>query len=256
MTNQLPIKVLIPSYNNEVYVTENVMSALDQDYDNFEVLYLNDASTDKTPELLGNITDPKLKIISQPKRIGNVGQIYNAVHNHTNKEDICIILDGDDLFPHDQVLNRVNEEYQNINTWMTYGSYETNTGGKGCSEPIPQSVIVANSHRRSQWRASHLRTFKSWLFREIKRKDLMYNNGWFNTAGDLAITFPLLEMAAQHASFIPDVLYLYNDDTGQNDHILRRKKQIAMEMIIRRMPPYHPIKPFMNDTYLHENSPW
>ena len=41
-------KIVVPSYNNEQWVEPNIASILNQTYDNFDVLYIDDASTDST----------------------------------------------------------------------------------------------------------------------------------------------------------------------------------------------------------------
>ena len=43
--------ILICSYNNEKYIYKNLLSAVNQNYKNFEIIYINDLSTDKTEEL-------------------------------------------------------------------------------------------------------------------------------------------------------------------------------------------------------------
>ena len=243
------IRIIIPSYNNEKWLKANVESALNQDHKDFQILYCNDAASDSSLSLLSQITDPRLKVITATRRKGNVNGIYNAVHQHTQPDDICIILDGDDTLAHPQVLSRVQAEYNNPNVWLTYGSYRTSSGDIGCSQPIPARVIHSNSHRRAPWRSSHLRTFRSWLFKNIKAEDLQIGNRWINTAGDLAIMFPMLEMAGDHSSYIPDILYIYNDNTGHNDHILRRQQQIQMEMRLRSAQRYQPLTPKAIDCY-------
>ena len=40
--------IVIPSYNNEQWVKKCLGSALGQDYDNYDVVYINDCSTDNT----------------------------------------------------------------------------------------------------------------------------------------------------------------------------------------------------------------
>ena len=54
-------KIVVPSYNNEKWIATNIESIKEQNYANFEVLYINDKSTDRTEELyhkyVGN--DPK-----------------------------------------------------------------------------------------------------------------------------------------------------------------------------------------------------
>ena len=53
--NKNKFKIVIPSYNNEQWVEPNVASILNQTYTNYDVLYINDASTDNTLTLVNEL---------------------------------------------------------------------------------------------------------------------------------------------------------------------------------------------------------
>ncbi len=55
MSKQNKFKIVIPSYNNEKWVEYNTASIISQTYKNYDVLYINDKSTDNTPNLIENI---------------------------------------------------------------------------------------------------------------------------------------------------------------------------------------------------------
>ena len=60
MKNNLPlISILIPVYNREKYILETVSSALSQDYLNFEVIVIDNNSTDNTLKILNSICDKR-----------------------------------------------------------------------------------------------------------------------------------------------------------------------------------------------------
>ena len=58
----------IPVYNGMPYLPESLQSVLQQTYPNFEVVVINDGSTDDSLEYLKSIRDPRLRVISQPNR--------------------------------------------------------------------------------------------------------------------------------------------------------------------------------------------
>jgi chlorobactene glucosyltransferase len=62
-SSNLKVSVLIPARNEERTIKDCVNSILNQDYENFEVLVLNDNSTDNTSQVLKNIESDKLKIL-------------------------------------------------------------------------------------------------------------------------------------------------------------------------------------------------
>ena len=80
------------------------------------------------------------------------------------------------------------------------------SSSKQASNPAP--VIL---RAISGFLCSHLRTYKRWLVDKIDGTDFQIDGRFYPCAGDLALMFPMVEMAGPaHARFIEDVLYLYN----------------------------------------------
>lgn len=126
MEKQNKFKIVIPSYNNEQWVEPNVASILNQTYTNYDVLYINDASTDNTlalvNELVLNYNLSNWKVINNPV---NKKRGYNVTpHNKhivefmKDDEDILVFVDGDDWLFDKNVLFKLNEYYNELNPWM------------------------------------------------------------------------------------------------------------------------------------------
>jgi len=65
--NTPSVSVLVPTYNGESTITRCVESVLSQDYPAFEVVVVDDASTDQTSEQLARIKDPRLTVLVNDK---------------------------------------------------------------------------------------------------------------------------------------------------------------------------------------------
>ena len=103
----------------------------------------------------------------------------------------------------------------------------------------PRFIRQFNLFREYFWYASHLKTFRHDLWLSINYLDLLDQNGQFySVAWDLAIMFPLLEMAGNRQEFVEDVLYVYNDENPISDHRIRRKEQILAGKEIRQKRKY------------------
>ncbi len=59
------VSVIMSVYNGEKYVKTSVESILTQTFKNFELIIINDGSTDRTPDLLGSYQDARIRIIHQ-----------------------------------------------------------------------------------------------------------------------------------------------------------------------------------------------
>jgi len=60
------ITVLMPAYNAGKYIAEAIASVLAQSFGNFELLVINDGSTDNTDEVVKTFTDERIRLINQP----------------------------------------------------------------------------------------------------------------------------------------------------------------------------------------------
>ena len=87
------ISVVIPLYNKEMTIKHSLSSVLSQDYDDIEVIVVNDGSTDNSVEVVKSINDSRIVVIEQenggPSKARNTG-IRNA------KGEWLVTLDADD----------------------------------------------------------------------------------------------------------------------------------------------------------------
>ena len=87
------ISVIIPLYNKEPIIERSLQSVLSQDYDDFEVVVVNDGSTDRSADIVRSINDPRIRLIEQenggPSKARNTG-VKNA------KGEWILFLDADD----------------------------------------------------------------------------------------------------------------------------------------------------------------
>jgi glycosyltransferase involved in cell wall biosynthesis len=241
------IAVIIPSYNNCQWYKFNLSSLFAQDYDNFRAIYIDDCSSDRTAKLVeefirDNNLDKRIHLIRNLVRIGAMENLYNVIYS-CDDDEIIVILDGDDWFAHNGVLNKLDTVYSDPNCWMTYGQYISWPDNMaGYSGQIPSDIIETNNFRGYEWCASHLRTFYAWLFKMIRKEDLISPDGsFYSMAWDQAIMFPMLEMAGFRAKFISDVLYIYNAANPIGDSKVNRQLQRELETIIRLQKRYCPL---------------
>lgn len=237
--------IVIPSYNNEKWANKNILSALNQNYNDFRIIYTDDLSPDNTFEKVKSIVDQhanksKTTLIRNEVRVGALENLYNMIHSCSDDE-IILTLDGDDWLSDENVLNKLNEVYKE-DVWMTYGQYQNYPDkGIGIATKIPDNIINSNNFRQYHWCSSHLRTFYAWLFKNIKKEDLMYSGKFAQSAWDMFIMFPMLEMAGKHSKFISDILYIYNLENPINDHKVDRSLQQRLDRVSRSMKKYSPI---------------
>ena len=117
---------------------------------------------------------------------------------------------------------------------MTYGGFVCYDGNEQGipklphpqSTPYPDFVHKYKLYRKDQWRASHLRTFKSFLIKKVNNKDLrsLINKEYYWHAADLAHQFPCLEMCPQHKIGVVDFYtHVYNQTPSNQTRTAERE---------------------------------
>ncbi len=90
------VSVIIPAYNTEAYIKRAIDSVLSQTFEDFEIVVVDDASTDGTVEVLKTIQDPRLKLFCQPQNGGAGAARNRALEEATG--DWIAVLDSDDWY--------------------------------------------------------------------------------------------------------------------------------------------------------------
>jgi glycosyltransferase involved in cell wall biosynthesis len=88
------VSVIIPAHNSSAYLADALRSALQQDYDNKEIIVVDDGSTDSTPRVLSSFKD-EITILRQAN--AGPGAARNRALKHANGHYIAF-LDADDYW--------------------------------------------------------------------------------------------------------------------------------------------------------------
>jgi len=231
-----PLVVIACSYNNIKWAKKNLDSIFFQRYRNYRVIYVDDGSTDGTADFVEHYIkdhdiEDKVIFIRNKQRLRKLANVYRAIHLCKDNE-IVIMVDGDDWLAHRGVFKFINREYNDKNVWFTYGQYrneparEAERWGfsvKGYCRPVPSKIQERKAYRRRNFVYMHPRTFCSWIFKLIKLEDLIavdvkgFRGDFYPASNDLAIFYPIVEMAHKRTRFIPKILYirnLYSDIVG------------------------------------------
>jgi glycosyltransferase involved in cell wall biosynthesis len=73
------VTVLLPVFNGARHLRESVGSVLAQRFTDFELLVVDDGSTDETPEILASIPDPRLRVVRNDGNIGLVATLNRGL---------------------------------------------------------------------------------------------------------------------------------------------------------------------------------
>lgn len=120
------VSVIVPLYNYEKYIGENIESVQNQKYDNWELIIIDDCSTDSSVNVVNKyLKDSRISLISTSVNSG-----YSTAKNEgilVSRGEYITTIDADDMLTRKSLLHRVsflrnNPKYQ----WVHGKAYEFN----------------------------------------------------------------------------------------------------------------------------------
>lgn len=89
------VSVIVPAYNASAFLRQSVESILSQTFTDFELIVVDDCSTDDTPAILASYTDPRLRVVRNPHNLGVVGARNRAME--LARGELVASFDADDV---------------------------------------------------------------------------------------------------------------------------------------------------------------
>jgi glycosyltransferase involved in cell wall biosynthesis len=233
--------ILTGFYNAEKYIEKSLLSIMNQKYKDFKCYITHDMSTDNSVNIVKEIIkndDRFILLDSIGKKIYQAGNFDRIIRYNENIDDneVLVEVDGDDWLPDSDVFTRINEVYSDPNVWIANGSFKYSNGQMGFARPQTNFENL----RSQVFTASHIRTWRAFLWRNIKEDDLKDENGdYWQWSGDLCFMFPMLEMSgSDHYKFMNEINYVYNGENPINEHKVNMNMVSNHSSKIRAKKPY------------------
>jgi len=134
MGNDPRVSILIENYNYGKYLGDAIESALAQDYSNFDVVVVDDGSTDESRDVIRKYKG-RLKSVFKPN--GGLASAFNAGVNNSDG-DLVFFLDSDDIADRDRVRKVVDQfESDKEAQWVFHQLRRVAKDGQTPIEPEP-----------------------------------------------------------------------------------------------------------------------
>ena len=115
------VSIIMPAYNSEEYIHTAISSVISQTYENWELIIINDGSTDNTQKRIDHFEDKRIKSVSQPNN--GVSAARNTGLSLMKGKYFCL-LDSDDRMPPNSLESRVKIFSDNPSVEFVDGSVE------------------------------------------------------------------------------------------------------------------------------------
>ena len=118
------VTVVVPAYNVSKYIQEALVSLEKQTFTDFEVLIVDDGSTDDTADIVQKFCqqDSRFKLLQKPN--GGLSSARNYGIRHSRGEYIAL-LDGDDVYHKDKLATHVARLYSRDDVGLVYSASRT-----------------------------------------------------------------------------------------------------------------------------------
>lgn len=201
------VSVNLTVYNGEQYLTQAIDSILNQTFDDFEFIIINDGSTDGTGDILAGYDDPHLRIVTQANQ--GIPRSRNRAGNLSRGRYIAV-MDGDDVsFP-----TRLERQVAFLDTHHKVGVV-----GSAC-----RVVDELNRREWEQWVPLSDEELRRALIRGnpfvhtsvMMRKSVLRAVGGYNEAYPYLLDYELWVRLATHTRLanLPEVLVMHRHHWG------------------------------------------
>ena len=106
MRMQEKLQVFLVTYNRADYLKESIASILKQTYSEFELVILDNCSTDHTEKIVSQFCDGRIKYVRHKENIGGIGNINYAIASASSK--YFMIFHDDDVMKNTMLEQQIN----------------------------------------------------------------------------------------------------------------------------------------------------
>jgi glycosyltransferase involved in cell wall biosynthesis len=173
------ISIITPSYNSAPYIKETIESVLQQTYPNWEMIIVDDCSTDDSKEIVKRYIqeDKRIKLISNQENIG-VAQSRNRAIEEANGDYIAL-LDSDDIWVPNKLEKQI-ELMEEKNILMSFSAYtiidekSETIGHYPIKEKVTYSDMLKTSSIGTLTTIYNAKKLGKFYFEEIGHEDYVY----------------------------------------------------------------------------------
>ena len=216
LVSMMKYSLVIPVYNVEKYLSRCLDSIISQTYNNFEVICVNDGSTDSSQRILESYVkkDARIKLVNQDNR--GLGEARNTGIAYATGDYIWFI-DSDDWIPDPNALRKIDDKVNvdNCEVLLFDYYYGDVLSYRRCScidsytrESIGYLDYIKYSLTGKLRFFAWLKIFKSDI---LRRSNFRFPQGWYE---DIPIISMISMFPSLKISYIKESLYHYYNRTG------------------------------------------
>ena len=208
------IGIIIPNYNYEHTIKKCLTSILDQTYKNFEIVFVDDVSNDKSVKIAKELLKPPHKVIELKQKRYNGGARNEAYIHLSDDVDYVWYVDSDDWLLDEEVLEKINKRLQNYPDVLFVGLSQCKHG---------RTIPVMIPHYKDKYEA--LKGWSGSCGKVIKkqlaiRQECLYNEGTLKEDKNHHCKICIY---MNNFALLKEPLYVWNRDNTKSVTTIREK---------------------------------
>jgi glycosyltransferase involved in cell wall biosynthesis/ADP-heptose:LPS heptosyltransferase len=202
--------IIMTVYNKENFVADAIESVLNQTFQDWELIIVDDCSSDSSPQIINRyLADKRIKLIRNNINLGIAASAKIGIANTTS--EYFGILDADDSITPSAIETMYQQHIENPHCGLIYSQFSAcdenlNHKRKGFCGQIPTGKTALDADV-----VSHFKTFK--VVDYLKTAGLDEN---LPVAEDKDIIYKMEEIT--HLKFVDEPLYLYREMSNPQSH--------------------------------------
>lgn len=221
------ISIILPVYNGEKYIALTINSILNQTFKDFELIIINDCSSDKSKKIILSYEDKRILYIENYKNIGQISSINKGIK--LSNASLIARVDQDDIFEKEKLEIQFNflNENPNITVVGTWANIINSDGNLIRKLSIPDE----NNQMINVLLNSNPLFHPSVIF----RKEVVLELGLYNKKYEFTEDYDLwcnIVMSGYKIANIPKFLIKYREHSDQSSK-KNQEKQLQNALKIR-----------------------
>jgi len=197
------VTAIVPAYNTFEYIAECLDSILDQTHDDFDILVVDDGSSDLTEALVSSyLIDPRISLVSYKPHRNVTYALATGIRYAFGP--IITIVDSDDKLLDKSIFKHASDLFQaDTSLGFAWSKFICSTGKKGWSNDLPSGQTLFEAMSANWWSACHQKFFRKSVY-----NCTIGLNSFFDRAADFQLVY-LLATTGCKVQHIDQITYWY-----------------------------------------------
>lgn len=194
--------MLVPCYNTRQYLPQCLLSVLNQTYSDYDILIVDDRSTDDSMKVIESFCAKYSNISYIPKKTHTNVTDTTKIGIDMAQGSIVTIVDSDDvIFPN--ALSTIAPYFRDNKVGFVWSKFKLSNGGNGWSHGLPSGASLFEAMRQGWWKGAHHK-----FIRKSDYKRTCGLNSRFDRSSDYQLVF-LMGLSGCGYRHVPEYTYWY-----------------------------------------------